>query len=62
MGDLARINTNVAAQKIYHQLSQVNQEILAQQEKIATGKTINRAADNPASYYAARKLELDLLA
>lgn len=60
MGDLSRINTNVAALKSFLTLSQINDSILRFQEQISTGKTINRASDNPSGYFAARVLSRDI--
>ena len=60
MGDLSRINTNVAALKSFLTLNNINNSILKFQERIATGKTINRASDDPSQYYAARVLDRDV--
>ncbi len=54
MGDLSRINTNVAAIRTFWTLSAINDDIMKFQEKISTGKTINRASDDPAGYFAAK--------
>ncbi len=54
MGDLSRINTNVAAIRTFWTLSAINDDIMKFQEQISTGKTINRASDDPAGYFAAK--------
>lgn len=56
MGDLSRINTNVAALKAFLTLNSINSKILKFQEQISTGKMINRASDDPSGYYAAKVL------
>lgn len=60
MGDLSRINTNVAALKAFLTLNTVNSKILKYQEQISTGKMINRASDDPSGYYAAKTLNRDI--
>lgn len=60
MGDLSRINTNVAALKSFLTLNNVNTQILKFQEKISTGKVINRASDDPSGYYAAKVLNKEI--
>lgn len=61
MGDFSRINTNVAAIRAYQRLSEIQEQILKLQEMASTGKKINRTSDDPASYYAARSLEHQIL-
>ena len=61
MGDLSRINTNVAALKAFLTLNNVNTQILKFQEKISTGKSVNRASDDPSAYYAAKILNKDIV-
>ena len=60
MGDLSRINTNVAALRSFLTLNTVNAQILKYQEKISTGKSVNRASDDPSQYYAGRILTRDI--
>ncbi len=60
MGDLSRINTNVAALRSFLTLNTINDEILKFQERISTGKKINRASDDPAGYFAARTISKDI--
>ena len=54
MGDLARVNTNVAALRAFLTLSTINTKIIGQQERISTGKVVNRASDNPANYFVSQ--------
>jgi flagellin len=60
MGDLARINTNVSALRAFQTLSNLNSRITKSQERISTGKLVNRASDSPSDYYITRKLETDI--
>lgn len=60
MGDLSRVNTNVAALKAFLTLNTVNDRILKSQERISTGLKINRASDNPSGYFAAKTLSRDI--
>ena len=57
MGDLARVNTNVAALRAFQTLTDINSRITKAQEHISTGKTVNRASDSPSDYYISRTLE-----
>lgn len=59
MGDLARINTNIAALRAFQNLTDVNDRLVAHQERISTGKEVNRASDSPAGWYISRKLEAE---
>ncbi len=60
MGDLSRINTNVAALRAFLTLNTVNDQIIKFQEQISTGKVINRASDGPSAYFAAKSLNRDV--
>jgi len=60
MGDLARVNTNIAALKSFQTLTSINNRILKTQEHISTGKTVNSAADSPSDYFISRTLERDI--
>jgi flagellin len=51
---LGQINTNLAALKAYNQLTKVNEDLTTHQERIATGKKVQRASDDPAGYYISR--------
>ena len=57
MGDLARVNTNIAALKSFQTLTSINEQLVKTQEHISTGKTVNRASDSPSDYYISRTLE-----
>lgn len=57
---LANINTNLAALQSYNTLSTVNDDLTIHQERISTGKTVNRASDDPANYYIARIYEREI--
>jgi flagellin len=57
---LGQINTNLAALKAYNQLTSVNNSLTVHQERISTGKKVQKAADDPAGYYIARVYEREL--
>ena len=57
MGDLARVNTNIAALKSFQTLTSINERLVKVQEHISTGKTVNRASDSPSDYYISMTLE-----
>ncbi|MEW6535261.1 MAG: flagellin [Candidatus Auribacterota bacterium] len=57
MGDLARINTNIAALKSFQTLTDINTRLVKAQEHISTGKTVNKASDSPSDYYISKTLE-----
>ncbi|MEW6534099.1 MAG: flagellin [Candidatus Auribacterota bacterium] len=60
MGDLARIQTNVASLRAYHTLTGVNTNLVRSQERISTGKVVNRSSDGPSDYYISRTLSRDI--
>ena len=60
MGDLARVNTNVSALRSFQTLTNINDRIVKSQERISTGKKVNRASDSPSDYFITRKLEADI--
>ncbi len=60
MGDLARVNTNVAALRGFQTLTNINNRLVKSQEAISTGKIVNRASDSPSDYYISRTLERDI--
>ncbi len=60
MGDLARVNTNVAATRAFQNLTSINARLVKSQERISTGKTVNRASDSPSDYYISRMLETQI--
>jgi len=53
----SRINTNVGALNAYNALNSINARIGTVQLRLASGKRINSAADDPAGFTLARKLE-----
>jgi len=52
----SRINTNVGALNAFNALNSINSKIGTVQMRLATGKRINSAADDPAGYTIAKKL------
>ncbi|MCD6460874.1 flagellin [bacterium] len=60
MGDLARINTNIAALRAFQTLTDINTNLVKTQERISTGKVVNRASDSPSDYYISRTLTRDI--
>jgi flagellin len=52
----SRINTNIGALNSFNELNNVNTQIGAVQMRLASGKRINSAADDPAGYTLAKKL------
>jgi len=53
----SRINTNVGALNAYNALNNINSRIGTVQMRLASGKRINSAADDPAGYTIGKKLE-----
>ncbi|MDL1891603.1 flagellin [Sphingobacteriales bacterium CHB3] len=53
----ARINTNVAAMNALQSLNAINRDLGMHQERLATGKRINSAADDPSGYVISKKME-----
>ena len=53
----SRINTNIGALNSYNALNNVNGKMGIVQMRLASGKRINSAADDPAGYTLARKLD-----
>jgi len=62
MGDLSRVNTNVAALRAFFTLTDINDKILQAQRKISTGVKVNTSSDDPAIYYAIKQNERDVAA
>lgn len=60
MGDLARVNTNVAALRAFFTLSSINDKIALSQRRISTGIKVNSASDDPAVYFAIKKTRRDI--
>ena len=57
MGDLSRIGANIQAMQALSSLTKVNSKIAKHQLRLATGRKINSAQDDPAGYQIARSLE-----
>jgi flagellin len=55
--DLSRINTNIAALNALNALREVNSKLALHQLRLATGRRINSAADDPAGMTFAKKLD-----
>jgi len=60
MADLFKINTNVSATRALASLEKINDEILTIQERISTGRKVNKASDDPATYFIARLFETSI--
>jgi flagellin len=57
MSDLMRIYANVQAMQSMNSLAKINTKIGEHQLRLATGKKINSASEDPAGYQLARSLE-----
>ena len=57
MSELTRIATNIQAMQNMNSLSLISDRMATHQMRLATGKKINSAADDPAGYQLARSLE-----
>ena len=55
--DLSRINTNIAALNALKSLRDANSKLTVHQLRLATGKRINSAGDDPAGLVFAKRLE-----
>ena len=55
--DLSRINTNIAALNALKALRDTNAKLVVHQLRLATGKRINQAGDDPAGLVFAKRLE-----
>jgi flagellin len=60
MGDLFRIATNIPALNTLLTLQHINNDIVKTQERIATGKIVNKASDDPATFLTARLYETSI--
>lgn len=60
MADLFKINTNVSALQSLSTLQSINDDITATQERISTGKAVNRASDDPSTYFISRLYETSI--
>ena len=54
---MTSINTNVAAISALRNLQSVNNSLEITNERIASGKAVNKASDNPTYWAVATKLE-----
>lgn len=52
----SRINTNVGALNAFNELNNINSKVGMRQLRLASGKRINSAADDPAGYTISKKL------
>jgi flagellin len=52
-----RINTNISAQQAYSALNAISREHGVHQLRLATGKRINSASDDPSGYVISKKME-----
>ncbi len=57
MSDLTRVGANIQALQSFNSLMKINDRLGNHQYKLATGKKINSAADDPAGYSLAKGLE-----
>ncbi len=55
--DLTRIGANIQAMQALNSMKNVNEQIATHQLRLATGKRINSAGDDPAGYQLAKSLE-----
>ncbi len=60
MGQLFKVNTNISALRALTTLDDINKQILSAQEKISTGKSVNRASDDPATFFISRLYETSI--
>jgi flagellin len=56
-GDLTRIRANIAALNALNSLKSINKDLGVRQLRLATGKRLNSAADDPAGLTLARRLD-----
>jgi len=52
-----RINTNISAQQAYSALNAISREHGIHQLRLATGKRVNSASDDPSGYVISKKME-----
>ncbi len=57
MSELTRIYSNIQAMQNMNSLANISDKMATHQMRLATGKKINSAADDPAGYQLARSLE-----
>ena len=56
-GDLTRIRANIAALNALNSLKNINKDVGVRQLRLATGKRLNSAADDPAGLTLAKRLD-----
>lgn len=56
-GDITRINTNIASMQSLHEFNKTNADLEMHRLRLASGKRINSASDDPAGYAIATRLE-----
>ena len=62
MSDLFKVNTNISALRALSTLQDINDEIVSTQEKISTGRKVNRASDDPSTFFISRLFETSISA
>jgi len=60
MADLFKVNTNISALNALKTLQDVNRDIVSVQERMSTGKLVNKASDDPATFLTARLFETSI--
>jgi flagellin len=62
MADLFKVNTNISALRALSTLQDINTKIVETQERISTGKQVNRASDDPSTFFISRLFETSISA
>jgi len=62
MADLFKVNTNISALRALSTLQDINNQIVDTQEKISTGRQVNRASDDPSTFFISRLFETSISA
>lgn len=62
MADLFKVNTNISALRALSTLQDINTKIVETQERISTGKKVNRASDDPSTFFISRLFETSISA
>jgi flagellin len=57
-GELSKVRTNIAALNALNSLTQINNQLNVHNQRLATGKRINSAADDPSGLTLANSLDL----
>ena len=58
-GDATRINTNIGALNAYNEMNRIGRQAGVHQLRLASGKRINSAADDPAGYTIGKKTRIE---